>query len=112
MQKRARRDTALCVNYCAYFKPGKNEDLACQGFLVVHGILRRGKRLPLGRPERTAVPDDRTLAELKERVCAVCSFRESDCDYVLSGGTAVPCGGFALLSHLLGTGDLRLRDID
>jgi hypothetical protein len=40
-----------------------------------------------------------------------CSFHEADCDFVLSGGTASPCGGYVLLFHLLGSGDLTLEEL-
>jgi len=45
-------------------------------------------------------------------VCTVCSFQKADCDFILSGGTAPPCGGYALLLHLLGSGDLTLEEIE
>jgi hypothetical protein len=45
------------------------------------------------------------------RVCAFCSFQASDCDYIATNGAAAPCGGIALLSHLIGTGDLTLHEI-
>ena len=111
-RKRAKDDTALCMNFCQYYKPGKNEELACQGFVVVHGLIRKGRKLSREKPRRPAVPDARTVEGLKGRVCSVCEFREADCDFVLSGGTAPPCGGFALLLHLLGSGDLTLAEIE
>ncbi|MDH4163689.1 MAG: hypothetical protein OEW15_13515 [Nitrospirota bacterium] len=100
------------MNYCSYFKPGKNEDLACQGFIVVHSILRSGKRIPQERPDRIAIPPRRTLEGLKQRVCALCSFHDSDCDYIATSGASASCGGFALLAHLLGSGELTLGEID
>jgi hypothetical protein len=111
MPKPAKRDTELCLNFCAYYRPGKNEELVCQGFVVVHGLLRGGRRISLERPQRTAQPDRESAAGLRSRVCANCSFHAADCDYIASNGAASPCGGVALLSHLLGTGDLTLRDI-
>jgi hypothetical protein len=103
-------DTKLCRNFCAYYRPGKNEDLLCQGFLVVHRLLQSGRRFSLERPVRTAVPDRRSAEGLRKRVCAVCSFRAADCDYIATEGAAAPCGGIALLSHLLGAGELALEE--
>ncbi len=111
-RKTRRGETGLCENFCSYYKPGKNEDLACQGYIVVHGIIRRGKRLSFKRPARGAEPDARTIAGLKERLCSVCPFEAGECDFILTGGTALPCGGFALLCHLLGTGEITLEEID
>lgn len=112
MQKRTRADTTICLNFCAYFKPGKNEELACQGFIVVHGLLRSGKRISLDRPERIMTPPPKALEGLTERLCPVCSFHDGGCDFAETGGSAAACGGFALLSHLLGSGAVTLGDID
>jgi hypothetical protein len=110
--KQGKTDTTLCRNFCRYYKPGKNEELACQGFIVVHRLIEKGRKLSRERPRRTTAPDRRTIEGLKGRVCAFCSFREGDCDFILSGGTASPCGGYALLYHLLGSGDLTLEDLE
>lgn len=105
-------DTTLCRNFCKHFKPGKNEALACQGFVVVHRLIEKGRQLSREKPRRTAAPGARTVEGLKARVCAACAFRAADCDFILSGGTASPCGGYALLFHLLGSGDLTLEELD
>ena len=102
----------LCVNHCTYYKPGRNEELECQGFVVVHRLITKGRRLSQERPGAASAPDARIRDGLKSRVCSACSFREADCDFMLSGGTAAPCGGFALLAHLLGHGDLKLEEIE
>jgi hypothetical protein len=111
MQKKTKVDTRLCLNFCRYYKPGKNEELKCQGYIVVHEIMRDGKNLALHRSARTAIPDRVTQEELTGRICSVCAFRENDCDYILTGGIALACGGFVLLCHLLGTGELTLEEI-
>jgi hypothetical protein len=111
MRKKGKEDTRLCLNYCRYYKPGRNEELKCQGYIVVHELMRNGRNLALRRSARTALPDRSTQEELARRVCAVCAFREHDCDYVLTGGTALPCGGFAVLCHLLGSGEVTLEEI-
>ncbi len=111
-EKKGKADATLCKNFCRYYKPGKNDALECQGFVVVHRLLGKGRKLSQEKPRKTAVPDARIVEGLKGRVCAACSFREADCDFVLSGGTALPCGGYALLFHLLGSGDLTLEEIE
>jgi len=111
-RKKAKSDTTLCENFCVYYKPGRNEELECQGFIVVHRLITKGRPLSREKPETASLPDVRISEGLKSRVCSACPFREADCDFILSGGTAAPCGGFALLSHLLGSGDLKLEEID
>lgn len=110
--KKGKVDTTLCKNFCKYYKPGKNEELACQGFVVVRRLIEKGRQVSREKPRRAAAPDARTVEGLKARVCAACSFRAADCDFILSGGTASPCGGYALLFHLLGSGDLTLEELD
>lgn len=111
-EKKGKADTTLCRNFCKYYKPGRNEELACQGFVVVRRLIGKGRQLSQERPRRTSAPDARTVDGLKGRVCAACIFRETDCDFVLSGGTASPCGGYVLLLHLLGSGDLTLEELE
>lgn len=112
MPRRGKIDTTLCENLCSYYKPGKNEELACQGYIVVQRLISKGKRFPLARPARVTSPGPEALKGLVEGVCLQCSFREQDCDYIATGGSAPSCGGFLLLSHLVGSGELTLDDIE
>lgn len=110
-RRKAADPVELCVNHCTYYKPGKSEELQCQGFVVVQRIVTSGKELSLERPRRAAAPGAEIIEKLKGRVCGPCAFREADCDFILTNGTAPSCGGFALLSHLLGSGALTLDEI-
>lgn len=103
--------SALCTDFCAYYKPGKSEDLACQGVIAVQRILASGKALSLERKKHAAAPDPRIVEGLKARVCAACAFRERDCDFILTAGRAAPCGGMVLLMQELGGGGLGLDDL-
>jgi len=42
----------LCKNFCAYFKPSKKEDLACEGFVVIGRLLSKGKNIAFDRPAK------------------------------------------------------------
>jgi predicted ATPase len=44
-------------------------------------------------------------------MCGFCSFFESDCDFILTGGKALPCGGFVLLRQLLDAGEVTIEEI-
>lgn len=105
-------DTTLCLNVCPYYKPGKNEELACQGYVVVQRLISGGKKISPERPVRVVLPGRDTIRGLQDRVCGKCPFRDHDCDYIASGGTAPSCGGLLLLSHLLGVGKLTLDEIE
>lgn len=112
MPKGSKMDTTICLNLCSYYKPGKSEELACQGYVVVQRLISRGKALSQTRPARLVCPAVETLKGLRDRVCLRCSFREQDCDYIATGGSAPSCGGFLLLSHLVGSGELTLDEIE
>jgi len=89
----------LCANFCQYYKPSKNEDLACMGFLIVERMLKEGMDIPFDKSER--ILDPATEGTLIQNVCVLCPFYESDCDFVKQRGKSLPCGGFVLLGHLL-----------
>ncbi len=112
MTRSKKRHTTLCRNTCSYYKPGKNEEMMCQGYVVVHRLLERGRQIPLARPSGAPAPAARTLEGLRKRVCAVCSFQRADCDFILTGGAAAPCGGVVLLSHLLENGEVSFEEVD
>lgn len=108
--KRKKKATTLCENFCIYYKPGKNEDLACEGFAVVHRLIEHGKKIHLAK-RTDIIPGRATVDALRSNVCRICSFHAGDCDYILTGGKAAPCGGFVLLSHLLEGGEITAEEL-
>lgn len=98
----------LCSKFCSYYKPGKNEELACKGYLVVERLLREGKSLDLenNSGESNMVVADRIVNIL----CTACDFHEQDCDF-MQDRAARPCGGFVLLERLLASGVITMEDI-
>jgi hypothetical protein len=101
-------EQTLCLKFCSYYKPGKNEELACKGYTVVERLLREGKSLVIesGSLESNPVPADRIVKTL----CITCDFHEQDCDFMLDRA-ARPCGGFVFLARLLGSGVITIEDI-
>ncbi len=98
----------LCLPFCSYYKPGKKEELACRGYVVVERIVASGRSLPLRGPGRDF---DRAKAEsLVQRMCPACDFQEDGCDFMLDRN-APPCGGFVLLVRLLESGSITIEDI-
>lgn len=118
----------LCETYCRYYKPSKEEDLACMGFIVTVRLVEQG--FPLFAPEQLAtvsekrgpeMPCDETAEALRNKVCAVCLFQENDCDFMdfhrsgqSAGQQAVPwpCGGFIYLGLLLDRKSIDIEDIN
>ncbi len=98
---------SLCLPFCAYYKPGKNEELACRGYQVVERLMQSGKTIPFD----VARDFDRRQAEaLVKAMCRACDFRKDGCDFV-QDRRAQPCGGFVLLARLLASGVIEIGDI-
>jgi len=99
----------LCLKYCSYYKPSKNEELACQGFRVVERLTQAGRTILMENP---GVSDDmQVLGQLVQSLCSVCTFHEHDCDY-FHDRVSQPCGGFVLLSQLLWSGKITIAEIE
>jgi len=99
----------LCGNFCSYYKPSKEEELACRGFIVVKRLMEAGKKISFERSGKKPSPPK--AAELRESLCPPCPFYESDCDYILQEGEARPCGGFIFLGLLLDDGVICIDDV-
>jgi hypothetical protein len=98
----------LCLKYCSYYKPGKNEELACRGFRVVERLMQEGRKIIGESPGVSA--DMKDMDQLVQALCSVCTFHEHDCDF-FQDRVSQPCGGFVLLSQLLGSGRITIAEI-
>jgi hypothetical protein len=102
------RNKTLCLNFCSYYKPGKNEEFACRGYEIVQRLVQRGKLLELAGCGREF---DRAKAEpLVQRMCVHCDFQPDGCDFMIDR-KAPPCGGFILLAQLIESGTIAIEDI-
>jgi len=100
--------TTLCLKYCAYYKPGKSEELACRGFRVVERLVQAGRATIVESPGE---PGNMQVKEqLIQTLCSVCNFHEHDCDF-FQDRASQPCGGFILLAQLLGSGRITIAEI-
>jgi hypothetical protein len=98
----------LCLKYCSYYKPGKNEKLACGGYHVVERLMQAGRTITLEKPGVSA--DTKVMDLLVQTLCGACPFHEHDCDF-FQDLVSQPCGGFVLLSQLLGSGRITIDEI-
>lgn len=101
-------EQTLCSKYCAYYKRGKNEALACRGFVVVERLLHERKDLVLDCQLREF--EHATVGLMVKTMCTTCDFYEQDCDF-MQNRTARPCGGFVFVAQLLGSGAITIEDI-
>ncbi len=61
--------------------------------------------------ESSGVPADKqVMDQLIQSLCSVCGFHEYDCDF-FQDRVSQPCGGFVLLSQLLGSGKITIAEI-
>ena len=98
----------LCRNFCPYYKPSKDEELACLGFAVIERLIGKGWKIPFDTPDKGC--EERTKRVLLEVLCTACPFFENDCDFV-TGSRHPPCGGFTLLILLLEKKFIHIDDI-
>ncbi len=99
---------AVCLPFCAHYKPRKNEGLACRGYRVVERLLKSGRSLPF---EAAAGYRERREDEsMVKAMCHACDFQKDGCGFILDRN-AQPCGGFVLLARLLAAGALTIEDI-
>ncbi|UCE79366.1 MAG: hypothetical protein JSV13_01670 [Nitrospiraceae bacterium] len=104
----------LCGTWCSYYKPGKDEELACKGFIVVKQMMRNMVTIPFEKPDesdqaRQLLSD--SAARLASSLCPVCSFSAEDCDFADRLEGARPCGGFLLLMQFMEKKTVNIDDI-
>ena len=99
----------ICEPYCRFYKPRKDEDLACLGFLVIQHLIEEGKNFTPDKPERKS--ESGTEPILSEDLCIGCSYRINDCDFAAEVEGASPCGGFIFLRNLLRENILSLHEL-
>ncbi len=99
----------LCLPFCAYYKPGRNEELLCRGALIVERLMLSGKDVYSGVTKLVG-SDEVTSDVVVRTVCESCDFRDHDCDFA-QDRKARPCGGYVLLSRLLRAKMISIEDI-
>lgn len=99
----------LCLRICPYYKPSKDEALACRGFVEVQMLLKKGREICLDGRSQPVRPE--TAKELVSKMCPVCEFYREDCDFIVNMMNASPCGGFSLIGQLIEDGTITVDDI-
>jgi hypothetical protein len=99
----------LCLPFCPYYKPSKDGALACRGYVEVKLLMEKGGRISFQR--RGGAVGIETVKALLRKMCPVCPFYEEDCDFILKGDEASPCGGFLLLGQLVDDGTVSVDDV-
>lgn len=106
----------ICKNFCRFYKPEKDEALACRGFDLVLNLVSEEKI----NEARISEITDFTLSDypfdelLKEYLCKKCDFVIDGCSFrddSYHGEKKIPCGGYILLTKLLSKGIMKIEDI-
>jgi hypothetical protein len=104
----------ICKNFCKFYKPEKDEALACRGFDLVLNLvgeekINEARILEITNFTLSDYPFDGLL---KEHLCSKCDFVIDGCAFREGGGEKkIPCGGYLLLSQLLSKGLIKIKDI-
>ncbi|KAF0144302.1 MAG: hypothetical protein FD156_1987 [Nitrospirae bacterium] len=99
----------LCKKHCKYYKPSKDNELACKGFTVIEKLIKNGRKISFNKSEKKVSAS--TGKKLIGNMCVACSFYEDGCDFAAEKKGAPPCGGFILLGHLLDGKIITIDDI-
>ncbi|MEK6581389.1 MAG: hypothetical protein AABY50_07490 [Nitrospirota bacterium] len=99
----------LCKKRCKYYKPSKDNELACKGFTVIEKLIKNGKEISFNKSGKKL--NASTEKKLIEGMCVACSFYEDGCDFAARKKDAAPCGGFILLGYLLNEDIINMDDM-
>lgn len=106
----------LCRPFCAFFRAGAKEEMACQGALVLAALVQCGRLAPEDLP--AAAEKARRLWQAEDQalervLCGPCPFALDGCDFhsPLRSVATEPCGGYLLLQLLKDAGTISCADL-
>jgi hypothetical protein len=92
-------ESLICEKFCDFYKPGREEREKCGTFeflrrnLTLRELKRASEETPKG-------PDRSADTAIKDMACSGCGFLPDGCDFRAGSGDT-PCGGYAIVNHLL-----------
>lgn len=91
-------ETQVCAKFCDFYKPGK-ERPKCGSFdFLARNLTKAELRLAAEKASRDL--DFSSDSSIKSMVCDNCGFSADGCDFRAGVGKK-PCGGYAIVEHLL-----------
>ena len=108
MKKKALLNRTLCLKFCSFYKPGKNEELVCGGYAAVERLILSGKVGTALQQSGRRIDGAKTEL-LVQAMCPSCDFHEQDCDF-FRDRYASPCGGFVFLAQCIADGLITADD--
>lgn len=98
----------LCLKFCSYYNPSKNEPVSCRAFSLIEGLFKNRKKLNFDLAVNELTVRDRNLVSV---ICSKCPFYENDCDFAGYVQNAKPCGGYIFIKESVDAGIISLDDI-
>ncbi len=109
----------VCAGFCCFYKPEKDEELACKGFLVLEDLTLRQDAIAAN--DREKLLRDDTMNDLYGMLCKTCPFFVDGCDFAAERrgeGTksarqvSMPCGGILFLGVCLERGSIDIKALN
>jgi len=109
----------VCAGYCTFYNPGKNEELACKGFIVLQVLSAKHGEIP--ENSGIKIVSRATEDNLFLVLCVSCPFFDDGCDFAawrrgevleLTREGVNPCGGFLFLGSCLDQGTIDIQAIN
>ena len=108
----------ICAPLCTFYRPDKDEDLCCGGFMAVRKLAgtRKIDAVAVSNQGISAVTED----GLYRALCSTCPFYGDGCDFAewKRGDRKAlrqdlrPCGGFLFLGLNIEGGRMDITDIN
>lgn len=115
VRKRPQVVKLICEHSCPFFKSGKKEDAACQGFIFFNECLNLERIEEAYSILRKGISTWRSIdRNFMDRIlCRRCSFLVGGCDFrdPQYQGESFPCGGYMVLGELWESGVSWLKEI-
>lgn len=115
MRKRPLVVKLICEHSCPFFKSGKKECSACQGFIFFNEYLNRERIEEVYSILRKGISGWRLIDRnfMYHILCRRCPFLIGGCDFrdPEYQGESFPCGGYMVLAELWESGVFWLKEI-
>ena len=108
----------ICAGYCSFYKPGKTDEIACNGFTIVRRLI--GQSPDAVYEDGKDGTDSLTEHALFQAVCTPCPFFEGDCDFAswkrgespgVTRRDVNPCGGLLFLACAVVSGSMDIQAV-
>jgi hypothetical protein len=111
----AKNDVAefVCSPFCSFYREGVKEELICNGARILERLVHKGYLCNWGSSDLCGVSSlsREEYDQLEETLCRPCPFFIDGCDFRSHPPplNAEPCGGFILVSLLIGNGLIHME---